>query len=138
MKELKQLFKNNEELATVEKIDTYIEYLKQESKRLNDLEEKQNREYIDHLIHKYNTKVDRHIRDNEVTRHLLKDMLEIMKLDTLEKLTLSERRQLEQIRGLENKYGKAKAMSILAHKLGRAVYYMLKDKKAFNINKFLS
>ena len=39
---------------------------------------------------------------------------------------------------LENKYGKAKAMSILSHKLGRAVYYMLKHKKAFDINKFLN
>ncbi len=38
---------------------------------------------------------------------------------------------------LTNKHGKAKALSILAHKLGRAVYFMLKRKEAFNQNKFL-
>ena len=39
---------------------------------------------------------------------------------------------------LTSKHGKAKALSILAHKLGRAVYYMLKRKKAFNMKQFLS
>ncbi len=39
---------------------------------------------------------------------------------------------------LASKHGKAKAFSILAHKLGRAVYYMLKRKEAFDMNKFLS
>ena len=39
---------------------------------------------------------------------------------------------------LENKHGKAKALSILAHKLGRAVYYMLLREKAFDMNKFLA
>jgi len=38
---------------------------------------------------------------------------------------------------LANKHGKGKALSILAHKLGRAVYYMLKNKKPFDQNKFL-
>jgi transposase len=38
---------------------------------------------------------------------------------------------------LASKHGKAKALSILAHKLGRAVYYMLKRDKAFDMNKFL-
>jgi transposase len=38
---------------------------------------------------------------------------------------------------LTNKHGKGKALSILAHKLGRAVYFMLKNKEAFNQNKFL-
>jgi transposase len=38
---------------------------------------------------------------------------------------------------LERKHGKAKSLSILAHKLGRATYYMLKRKKAFDMNKFL-
>jgi transposase len=38
---------------------------------------------------------------------------------------------------LTNKHGKGKALSILAHKLGRAVYFMLKNKKAFDRNKFL-
>lgn len=37
---------------------------------------------------------------------------------------------------LSSKHGKAKALSILAHKLGRAVYYMLKRKKNFDMNKF--
>lgn len=38
---------------------------------------------------------------------------------------------------LERKHGKAKALSILAHKLGRAVYFMLKRKQAFDMKKFL-
>ena len=38
---------------------------------------------------------------------------------------------------LTNKYGKAKALSILAHRMGRAVYLMLKNKQAFDQNKFL-
>ena len=38
---------------------------------------------------------------------------------------------------LANKHGKGKALSILAHKLARAVYYMLKNKEAFDIEKFL-
>jgi transposase len=39
---------------------------------------------------------------------------------------------------LTSKHGKAKALSILAHKLGRAVYYMLKREKAFDMKKFLN
>jgi len=38
---------------------------------------------------------------------------------------------------LEKKYGKPKALSLLAHRLGRAVYYILLRKKAFDMNKFL-
>jgi len=38
---------------------------------------------------------------------------------------------------LTNKHGKGKALSILAHKLGRAVYFMLKSKKPFDQDKFL-
>ena len=38
---------------------------------------------------------------------------------------------------LTHKHGKAKALSILAHKLGRAVYFMLKNKEAFHQKKFL-
>jgi len=37
---------------------------------------------------------------------------------------------------LESKHGKGKAMSILAHKLGRAVYYMLRRNQAFDVDKF--
>ena len=39
---------------------------------------------------------------------------------------------------LTAKHGKAKALSILAHKLGRAVYYLLKREKAFDMNQFFS
>ncbi len=35
-----------------------------------------------------------------------------------------------------NKHGKGKALSILAHKLGRALYYMLKNQVAFDMNRF--
>jgi transposase len=38
---------------------------------------------------------------------------------------------------LTKKHGKGKALSILAHKLGRAVYYMLKHKEAFDQEKFM-
>jgi transposase len=38
---------------------------------------------------------------------------------------------------LQRKHGKAKALTILAHKIGRAVYYMLKRKEVFNIHRFL-
>ena len=38
---------------------------------------------------------------------------------------------------LQRKHGKAKSLSILAHKIGRAVYYMLKRKEVFNIETFL-
>jgi len=38
---------------------------------------------------------------------------------------------------LRSKHGKAKALSILAQRLGRAVYYMLLRQKAFDIEKFL-
>lgn len=37
---------------------------------------------------------------------------------------------------LRRKHGKAKAISILAHKLGRAVYYMLTRQKAFDMQRF--
>ena len=33
---------------------------------------------------------------------------------------------------------KAKALSALAHQLGRAVYFMLKQEKVFDENKFLA
>src|ERR671922_2572389 len=38
---------------------------------------------------------------------------------------------------LEKKHDKGKALSILAHKLGRAVYFMLKRKAAFDMERFL-
>jgi len=39
---------------------------------------------------------------------------------------------------LISKHGRGKALSILAHRLGRAVYFMLKRKDAFDMNKFLA
>ncbi len=41
-------------------------------------------------------------------------------------------------RRLQKKHGKAKALSILAHKLGRATYYILTRKEVFNLDKFLN
>ena len=38
---------------------------------------------------------------------------------------------------LSSRLGKAKALSALAHKLGRAFYHMLHKKEVFNIDKFL-
>ena len=37
---------------------------------------------------------------------------------------------------LTNKYNKGKALGIFTHKLGRAIYFMLKNKKAFDMKKF--
>ncbi len=41
-------------------------------------------------------------------------------------------------KNLKNKHGKARALAIISHKLGRAVYYMLKNQKAFDVKKFIS
>jgi hypothetical protein len=39
---------------------------------------------------------------------------------------------------VEKKHNKGKALTILAHKLARAVYYMLKRKVAFDMKRFLT
>jgi len=39
---------------------------------------------------------------------------------------------------LKRKHGKGKALSILAHKLGRTVYFMLKRNQAFDADRFLA
>ena len=39
---------------------------------------------------------------------------------------------------LEHKHGKAKALTVLAHKLARAVYYMLTREHAFDLNRFVT
>jgi transposase len=39
---------------------------------------------------------------------------------------------------LEKKYNKSKALGILTHKLGRAIYFMLKNNEAFSMEKFFS
>ncbi|MGH9891849.1 MAG: IS110 family transposase [bacterium] len=39
---------------------------------------------------------------------------------------------------LERKHGKGKALTVLAHKIARAVYYMLRRQTAFEVKRFLS
>ena len=39
---------------------------------------------------------------------------------------------------LERKHGKGKALTVLAHKLARAVYYMLTRERAFDMKRFLT
>ena len=39
---------------------------------------------------------------------------------------------------LEKRHGKGKALSILAHKIGRVVYYMLSRETVFSMEKFLA
>jgi transposase len=39
---------------------------------------------------------------------------------------------------LEKHHGKGKALTVLAHKLARAVYYMLKRDTAFDMQKFFN
>jgi hypothetical protein len=39
---------------------------------------------------------------------------------------------------LERKHGKAKSLSILGHRLGRTVYFLLKRRKAFDMATFLA
>jgi len=39
---------------------------------------------------------------------------------------------------MEKRFGKGKALSILAHKLGRAAYYMLARGHAFDLEKFMA
>ena len=39
---------------------------------------------------------------------------------------------------MERKHGKGKGKIILAHKIARAVYFMLKRNTVFDINKFLN
>lgn len=39
---------------------------------------------------------------------------------------------------LERKYNKGKALGILSHKLGRAIYFMLKNKEAFDMQRFFA
>ena len=37
---------------------------------------------------------------------------------------------------LANRYNKGKALGIFTHKLGRAIYFMLKNKQAFDMKRF--
>jgi len=43
---------------------------------------------------------------------------------------------LQYIKRLRRRYGKGKSLSILAAKLGRATYFMLKQQRAFDMNRF--
>jgi len=54
-------------------------------------------------------------------------------------LLIREQPQVKQYHlKLKNRHGKAKALAILSHKLGRTVYYMLKNQQAFDMKKFLN
>ncbi len=54
-------------------------------------------------------------------------------------LFLRETREAQPyIRRMERKYGKDKAKGIVAHRLGRTVYYMLKNRQVFDIKKFVN
>jgi hypothetical protein len=44
----------------------------------------------------------------------------------------------KQLRRLAGRHGKAKALSILAAKLGRAVYLMLSKNRVFEMERFLA
>jgi len=53
-------------------------------------------------------------------------------------LLIRERQEIKEYHSvLKNKHGKARALAIISHKLGRAVYYMLKNNQAFDMKYFL-
>jgi transposase len=53
-------------------------------------------------------------------------------------LLIRERQEIKDLHlKLKNKHGKARALAIIARKLGRTVYYMLKNSQAFNMQHFL-
>lgn len=54
-------------------------------------------------------------------------------------LLIREREEVKQLHNkLKNKHGKKVALAILAHKLGRAVYYMLTQKKVFDVDSYVN
>ena len=54
-------------------------------------------------------------------------------------LLIRESQEVKQLHmKLKNKHGKKVALAILAHKLGRAVYYMLTQKKVFDVDKYVN
>ncbi len=54
-------------------------------------------------------------------------------------LFLRETREVQPyIRRMERKYGQDKAKGIVAHRLGRTVYSMLKNQQVFDIKKFVN
>jgi len=53
-------------------------------------------------------------------------------------LLIREKQEIKDLHlKLKNKHGKARALAIISHKLGRAVYYMLKNNQAFDMKYFL-
>lgn len=53
-------------------------------------------------------------------------------------LLIREKQEIKEYHSnLKNKHGKARALAIISHKIGRAVYYMLKNKQAFDLQYFL-
>ena len=53
-------------------------------------------------------------------------------------LLIREKQEIKEYHSnLKNKHGKARALAIISHKIGRAVYYMLKNKQAFDMQYFL-
>jgi transposase len=53
-------------------------------------------------------------------------------------LLIREKQEIKDLHlKLKNKHGKARALAIISHKIGRTVYYMLKNKQAFDIRHFL-
>lgn len=54
-------------------------------------------------------------------------------------LLIREKQEIKDLHNkIKNKHGKARALAIISHKLGRAVYYMLKKQKVFSMDKFLN
>ncbi len=54
-------------------------------------------------------------------------------------LLLREKQEVKQWHAkLKNRHGKPRALSIISHKLGRAVYYMLSQQKVFDLQKFIN
>jgi transposase len=53
-------------------------------------------------------------------------------------LLIREKQEIKEYHSnLKNKHGKARALAIISHKIGRAVYYMLKNKQAIDMQYFL-
>jgi transposase len=53
-------------------------------------------------------------------------------------LLIREKQEIKDLHlKLKNKHGKARALAIISHKIGRAVYYMLKNNQAFDMQHFL-
>lgn len=54
-------------------------------------------------------------------------------------LLIREKQKIKDLHArLKNKHGKSRALAIISHKLGRAVYYIFKKQKAFDMYNFLN